>query len=268
MFECFTLFCRPEWIKIRALVPGSNKAQSQPVFCPSAQEPKLDDFYVILRFYWAEAEGTGETSQGEIDDPYHLDEDGDVLAEGECGDDDEPEPASAGERVEVSTGDIFHDDVAETDESSKDLMHGEGHDPSAPVEDQKVEPSVSKEDPKENPASATVSLPPTAKSQNSMPPPPPPKKSAKGDTDHKSVEWVKERAKLLRSLDQFIIFDFCCFAKLISQSLFFKSLSTHSLPSCPSLDTKVSASCEGSSKHKGQDCGMCLSMLLSRAFVS
>lgn len=277
MFKCFSLFCRTKSIKIRALVPGSNNAQPQPLFCPSAQDPKLEDFYAILRFYWAEAEGAGETAEsceGELEDPYQLadNEDGDVLDEGECGDDDddEPEPAAAGERVEVSTGDIFHDDVVETDESSKDPMHGEGHDPSAPVEDEKVAPSVSKKDPKENhePASATVSPPPTAKSQNSMPPPPPPQKSEKGDTDHMSVEWVKKRAELLRSLDQFIIYDFCCFTKLISQSLFLKPLSTHSLLSCPSLDTKVSASCEGSSKRKGQDCGMCLSMLLSRAFVS
>eukprot|EP00435_Cladocopium_sp_Y103_P060574 s934_g22.t1 len=199
-------------------------------FCSgsSNKDPKLDDFYEVLRTYWAESEGAGVEAIVEPD-PYPHDEpeEGEatlVVEEGEepesesstrvpqidmyadrVGDDvmdgsdeekgDEPaEPAKVEEPGEVQRKEEPGD---ETTEPLKVDVHTDGT--------TKVEQVQAKEKNTPTPEPSTVLTTPPARDDGnksspvSMPPPPVPKKIPKGEASAEKITEVKERIEKLKS---------------------------------------------------------------------
>lgn len=95
------------------------------IFCRELQDKELDEFYEILRKYWAECEGAGEVGHTDTD-PYQSDDEGDSTA-------------------------VAHEDVGKGDASASSSQSLESKEP-LPVEPPRAEP----EPPREPPAQPLV----------------------------------------------------------------------------------------------------------------
>lgn len=180
-------------------------------FC---QDPKLDDFYNILRFYWAESEGVEHAMEACDDDGY---------AEGDDDDDDgEVQVVAAegeGEPVTLEGVDIFDAPLQESElarpgndpiEIADGEPDGESNDKMVPqVNDVKPSPELPPQSrnnshPVQTPEAApspTTTTPPVNKgSPDSMPPPPVPKKKPETMAPEMSREEALKRLEAVRCL--------------------------------------------------------------------